>query len=60
MAEFCLECFNKLNDTNYKKADVILTRDLDLCEGCGEMKPVVVDLRGDGCLFSLFELLFGS
>lgn len=40
MAEFCLDCYNKLNDTNYSEAQVKL--EMDLCEGCGEWKPVVV------------------
>ena len=46
MAEFCLECWKKLNevedddDKNY-----ILSKDLDFCEGCGEWKPVVVTER---------------
>lgn len=43
MAEFCLECFNKLNGTNYSKEDVILST--DLCEGCGEVKPCVVGFK---------------
>ena len=40
MAEFCLDCYNKLNDTNYSEAQVEL--EMDLCEGCGEWKTVVV------------------
>jgi len=40
MAEFCLDCYNKLNDTRYSEKQVEL--EVDLCEGCGEWKPVVV------------------
>ena len=37
MAEYCLDCWNKLNgsDDNEKRYDY------DLCEGCGEWKPVI-------------------
>ena len=46
MAEFCLDCFNKRNDTNYTKKDFIISKDLGLCEGCGELKQVVIAKRG--------------
>ena len=45
MAEFCLDCWNKLNGTHYTPDQVWLEE--DLCEGCGEWKPVVVDIRGN-------------
>ena len=41
MAEFCLDCWNKLNHTRLAKEDVILSDDFDLCEACAEMKPVI-------------------
>lgn len=43
MAEFCLKCFNKLNDTNYQEKDVVLED--DLCEGCAEIKPCIVTFK---------------
>jgi len=43
MAEYCLECFNDLNGTDYTEKEVRL--DEDFCEGCGEPKPCVVKLR---------------
>lgn len=43
MAEFCLECFNKMNGTHLTGLQVI--REFDLCEGCGEIKPCVVRYR---------------
>ena len=46
MAEFCLDCLNKLNGRNDPKSKYIISRDLDLCEGCGEWKHVVVMERG--------------
>ena len=45
MAEFCLDCWNKLNGTHYTPDQVWLEE--DLCEGCGEWKPVVVGFRGN-------------
>lgn len=45
MAEFCLECWNKLMDTNDPQKKYILSRELDLCEECGEWKPVILRIR---------------
>ncbi len=42
MAEFCLKCFNKINETHYTRLQVKRSKELDLCEGCGEYKRVVV------------------
>jgi len=45
MAEFCLDCWNKLNHTHLTQEDVILSHDnWDLCEGCAQIKPVVIKL----------------
>lgn len=45
MAEFCLDCFNKMEKANLKKRHVVLSSEEDLCEGCGEYKKVVMRLR---------------
>ena len=45
MAEFCLECWNRINETSLGKGEVVISKDLDLCEGCGERKPVIVKMR---------------
>ena len=45
MAEFCLECFNIINETNDNEDKYIMSEDLDLCEGCGKWKNVVVCTR---------------
>ena len=45
MAEFCLDCWNKLNHTRLTQEDVILSNELDLCEGCAQIKPTVVRYR---------------
>ena len=42
MAEFCLECLNKLNKTNHSKWRYVLSWEKDLCEECGEYKRVVI------------------
>ena len=42
MAEFCLDCWNKINNTNDSKNKYIMSRDLEFCEGCGEWKKVIV------------------
>ena len=45
MAEFCLDCWNKMNGTNESEYDYIISDDLDYCEGCGEWKHVIVIKR---------------
>lgn len=42
MAEFCLECWNELNGTDEPESNYILSEDLELCEGCGEWKNVIL------------------
>ena len=41
MAEFCLDCWNKMNRTRLKETDVILSDHMDLCEECERVKPVI-------------------
>ncbi len=42
MAEFCLDCLNKINETQDSKRKYVLSKELDLCEGCGELKPLII------------------
>ena len=42
MAEFCLDCWNKINDTHLTQKDVIISEYLDFCEECGEMTCVII------------------
>ena len=43
MAEFCLDCYNKLFDKNLSEKDVKLSP--DICEGCREIKPSIVAIK---------------
>lgn len=46
MAEFCKECFLKfIWHTPSDGTQIILSEEPDLCEGCGEIKPVVVAVK---------------
>ncbi len=45
MAEFCLECWSKLNERNYTEGDYLLSEELDLCEECGQFKRVIIRER---------------
>ena len=45
MAEFCRDCFLRMEGDDRLANRIILSRDLDLCEGCGEWKRVVEVLR---------------
>ncbi len=42
MAEFCLECWNRMMNTNDSAKKYILSQEADLCEGCGKGKPVII------------------
>ena len=42
MAEFCLDCWNKINGTNYSKSKFIMSKGLDFCEECEELKRIVI------------------
>lgn len=53
MAEFCLDCWNKLNGTNYTERKYVMTKYLDLCEGCGKNKPVIIMERNSYYLYKL-------
>jgi len=50
MAEFCLNCWNLLNDTQLTPKDVVLSRedDLEPCEHCGRYVRVVVRTKSRG------------
>lgn len=45
MAEFCLGCFNRLNRSRLTEQDAVLSREEELCEGCGRICRVVEGRR---------------
>lgn len=55
MSEFCLKCFNEMNDTHYRAKDVWLEE--DLCEGCADWRPCVIALRPKPLFWRLIELI---
>ena len=43
MAEFCLKCWNELNkEVPLREKDVIISKDFYLCEGCAELKNIIL------------------
>ena len=36
MAEYCLDCLNKISKTNYKKSHFVISDYLDYCDCCGK------------------------
>lgn len=46
MAEFCLDCWNRINDKNDSRWRYVFSQETDLCEGCGQYKRIIVVERG--------------
>ncbi len=42
MAEFCFECWNRINKANDIPKRYIISENLSLCDGCGKYKHIVV------------------
>lgn len=60
MAEFCRSCAPKclgLNKDEMRRA--VFSREPDLCEGCGELKPVLVEMKDNRIPRFILLLLFG-
>lgn len=53
MAEFCLDCWNKLNKTQCTEKEYVLSKELELCEECGQWKPVILRVRRIPALYTL-------
>lgn len=47
MAEFCYKCFCDFWETEPKKAELVFSKNIDLCEGCGKYKKIVIAYKTD-------------
>ena len=48
MAEFCKECFKRViavPSDGITDDMLVMSEEVDFCEGCGEWKPVVIEVR---------------
>lgn len=45
MEDFCLDCWNKMNKTNDPPKKYVISKDLDVCEGCGKWRRVILAER---------------
>ncbi len=45
MAEFCLDCWNRINRKKENSIKYVLSKETELCEGCREYKRVIVRVR---------------
>lgn len=45
MADFCLDCWNKINGTNYTEKQYIISEELGFCEECQKITNVIVAER---------------
>ena len=55
MAEFCLNCWNKMNEMSLTNKDVKISKDLYLCEGCGKMQNVIMFYEKYGTIKNLIR-----
>ena len=51
MAEFCLDCWNKINNSQDTRLRYVISWEKDYCEECGQWKRVIVTER----LWSCFQ-----
>jgi hypothetical protein len=42
MAEFCYSCYIDILSGDKEKAELVISKGLDLCEGCGEYEQIVI------------------
>jgi len=55
MAEFCLDCWNKIMETNDPKNKFVLSRKPDFCEECRQWKSVILPARKSYLLLQLLQ-----
>ena len=60
MAEFCKDCASKnLGVSKDEMKRAVFSREPDLCEGCGERKPVLTRIKDNRLQRFLQMLIFG-
>ncbi len=42
MAEFCIDCRNRMNGKKEPSKNYFLSKETELCEGCGRYRRVIV------------------
>ena len=57
MAEFCLDCAAKVFKVSNDEKKYVMSKELELCEECGEYKHVIVREREFSFLHFLFPFL---
>lgn len=54
MAEFCKDCF-KLMDPSIEEKNLVMSSDTELCEGCGQVKQVVLSVKEEESKMTIAE-----
>lgn len=54
MAEFCLDCWNQINESQDTEKDWVLSKEPELCEGCEKYVPVIVRERKGLSMFQFW------
>ena len=54
MAEFCLDGWNQINESQDAEKDWVLSKEPELCEGCGKYVPVIVRERKGLSMFQFW------
>lgn len=54
MAEFCLDGWNQINESQDTEKDWVLSKEPELCEGCGKYVPVIVRKRKGLSMFQFW------
>lgn len=63
MAEYCPECWDRLNGTFDSKHRYVLSREKELCECCGRYRRIIITARPEypgifGLLVDVFFWLY--
>ena len=58
MAEFCVDCWNKIFDTQYAEKWLVMSKEKTICEDCQQMKFYVVTTKADRWKRRLYWLIF--